>query len=248
MNENASPFGTMLTALLISICMAGGVFAGALEKAENGASPNDVRRHLPELDTQEVIKDALSSEQKGDLAAALRRFRRLANKGDARGVRYLDELKSKMNPAQFADTEKTADIEDALEAMNEGRQEDYVTALRLLRPLAEQGDARAEQLLGALYYNGNGVPESAVEAVKLYRKSAEQGYARAQGNLAYLYEKGEGVLRDLVAADMWASLAAAGGEHGAADARDELEKKMTQSQIAEAERLAREWKPTTQPK
>jgi hypothetical protein len=42
---------------------------------------------------------------------------------------------------------------------------------------------------------------------------------------------------------MWLNLAAAGGNQDAAQVRDELEKGMTPAQIAEAEKLAREWKP-----
>jgi TPR repeat protein len=159
----------------------------------------------------------------------------------------LAELKSKMNPDQIADAEKAADFKDARAAIFNGPEEDRVRALKFLRLLAEQGDAPAEQLLGTAYHYGNGVPESKVEAAKWYRKAAEQGYAQAQRDLGYLYQKGIGVLRDVVTADMWLDLAAAAGESDAADERDELEKRMSPAQIAEAEKLAREWKPITQP-
>jgi TPR repeat protein len=146
----------------------------------------------------------------------------------------------------FAAPVAAGPIEDALAAMKVGRKEDYATALQLLRPLAEQGDPRAEYYLGKLYYVGGGVTESNVEAVNWYRKAAEQGFAMAQYDLGYAYEKGVGVLREVVNAHMWLNLAAAGGQRDAADERDELEKRMTPAQIAEAEKLAREWKPTKQ--
>ena len=57
---------------------------------------------------------------------------------------------------------------------------DYLTALRELRPLAEQGDAVAQNYLGVMYYNGQGVPQNYAEAVRLYRLAAEQGIADAQ--------------------------------------------------------------------
>src|SRR4051794_23298177 len=57
---------------------------------------------------------------------------------------------------------------------------DYDTALRLLRPLAETGDARAQFNLGVMYSEGQGVPQDNAEAGKWYRLSAEQGYAQAQ--------------------------------------------------------------------
>jgi TPR repeat protein len=237
--------GTMAALLVLAI--AGTAFAEPLQPAP---TPDDAvaSKYLEnreaaqsEREAQRVIGDALTAEKTGDLTTALILFRRLANHGDARAVQFLAELKAKMTPAQIADAEKTADIEDALAAMKQGRKEDYATALKLLRPLAEQGDPRAEQLLGGLYYYGNGVPESKVEAVKWYEDAANQGYAKAQRNLGYLYQKGIGVLRDVVRAHMWLNLAAAAGESGAADERDELEGRMSPAQIAEAEKLARKW-------
>ena len=60
-----------------------------------------------------------------------------------------------------------------------------------------------------------------------------------------MYYKGEGAPKDLVAAYMWRNLASAQGNDIAKTARDALEKDMTREQIAEAQRLAREWKPTS---
>jgi hypothetical protein len=136
------------------------------------------------------------------------------------------------------------DVRQWVTALNKG---DYATALKLLRPFAEQDDFRAEIYLGTLYYDGNGVPKSAVEAVTWWRKAAEQGSPEAQADLGYCYEEGVGVLRDLVRAHMWFNLAAAAGEKRGADERDKLEKRMTAAQITEAEKLAREWKPTIRP-
>ena len=45
-------------------------------------------------------------------------------------------------------------FEDGLVAVNKG---DYATALRLWRPLAEQGNASAQFNLGVIYENGQGV-------------------------------------------------------------------------------------------
>ena len=73
---------------------------------------------------------------------------------------------------------------------------DYATALRGFRPLAEQGDAGAQNNLGNLYKLGEGVPQDYAEAVKWYRKAAEQGSAAAQLNLGIMYEDGQGVPQD----------------------------------------------------
>jgi TPR repeat protein len=120
---------------------------------------------------------------------------------------------------------------------------DYSTALRLWRPLAEQGHAKAQNNLGLIYADGLGVPQNYATAVKWYRKAAEQGHAIAQSNLGVMYRDGEGVSRDYVEAHKWFSLAATREYKMGADWRDILAKKMTPAQIAEAQRLAREWKP-----
>ena len=72
------------------------------------------------------------------------------------------------------------DFQKGFAAYNAG---DYATALKEWRPLAEQGNADAQNNLGAMYDNGNGVLQNYTEAVKWYRLAAEQGYAGAQINL-----------------------------------------------------------------
>ncbi len=67
----------------------------------------------------------------------------------------------------------------------------------------------------------------------------------AQTSLGYLYERGEGVPQDYALASMWLNLATAQGQPVAKTEMDRLAAKMTPNQIAEAQRLAREWKPTT---
>ncbi len=125
---------------------------------------------------------------------------------------------------------------------------DYETALRELRPLANQGNAEAQFNLGVMYDKGEGVPQDDTEAVKWYRKAAEQGYAEAQYSLGLMYVKGWGVPQGHVRTHMWFNLAASRLPPGedrdtSAKLRDNLAVKMTPAQIAEAQRLAREWKP-----
>jgi TPR repeat protein len=60
------------------------------------------------------------------------------------------------------------------------------------------------------------------------------------------YANGAGVPQDYVLAHMWFNLAARQGYPSAEDHRDTLAKKMTPAQIAEAQRLAREWKPKSE--
>ena len=72
----------------------------------------------------------------------------------------------------------------------------------------------------------------------------------AQFNLGTMYYEGKGVPQDYIQAHMWSNLAASRFSASRADGRDFSVKlrdiaasKMTPEQIAEAQRLAREWKP-----
>ena len=114
------------------------------------------------------------------------------------------------------------------------------------RKAAEQGYANAQYNLGVMYDNGEGVPQDYQEAMSWYRKAAEQGNASAQYNLGVSYANGQGVPQDYVQAHKWINLAASRTKENAEDfrlARDSLAEKMTALQVAEAKRLAREWRP-----
>jgi YidC/Oxa1 family membrane protein insertase len=94
------------------------------------------------------------------------------------------------------------------------------------------------------------VPEDHAEAIERYREAAEQGDAEAQSILGLMYFTGRGVLQDYVEAHMWLNLAASRFSTAeirnldqAIRDRDHVAAKMTPAQIAEAQRLAREWKP-----
>ncbi len=164
----------------------------------------------------------------------------------------------------------------------------YATALRLARLLAQdEGDARAQSLLGLMYYRGHGVtrdyaeaanwfrlaanqgdvdsqfyfgvmlsegqgmPQDYAEGAKWFRLAADQNDPQAQYNLGVLFANGQVGKPDNVSAYMWFNLAAA--HFAASDPRrstalsdrDRVANQMTAEQIAEAQRLAREWRPTT---
>lgn len=89
--------------------------------------------------------------------------------------------------------------------------------------------------------DGADVEKNQREAVRWYRKSAEQGYATAQFNLGLCYEKGTGVQKSFVEAYKWFNVAAAQGDENAAKFRDELENKMSESDISHAQRLSTEF-------
>src|SRR5947207_960160 len=76
-------------------------------------------------------------------------------------------------------------FEDAIAAGHRG---DYSTAIKLLRPLADQGDVVAQFNIGISYKNGFGVPKDEGEAIKWFRKAGDRGYANDQNSLAVIYE------------------------------------------------------------
>jgi TPR repeat protein len=84
----------------------------------------------------------------------------------------------------------------------------YVTAMRMARPLAAEGDARAQSMLGLLYYRGQGVPQDHNEALRWFRQAADQSDVAAQFHLGIMFAKGQGVPQDNAEAAKWFGRAA----------------------------------------
>jgi uncharacterized protein len=145
-----------------------------------------------------------------------------------------------MLAVSFAGSVAAGPFEDGAAAYKKG---DYATALRLLGPLAEEGNVAAQFNLGLMYQLSQGVPQDNEAATSWYRNAAEQGLAEARYNLGVMYANGEGVPQDFAAAHMWFNLAAASRNKNAVKARDIVAAQLTPAQIAEAQKLAREWKP-----
>ncbi len=159
--------------------------------------------------------------ERGDYDTALKEFRPWAEQGDASAQFYLGDMYDK----------------------GLGVPQDYQEAARWYQKAAEQGVASAQFSLAVMFFKGQGVPLDYAEAVKWYRLAAEQRHAGAQNNLGYMYYKGQGVPQNYIQAHMWASLATAQGIKDSAKGLEILKKKMSPAQIAEAQRLSREWKP-----
>jgi len=136
--------------------------------------------------------------------------------------------------------------EDAKQAYDRG---DYKTAYRLNKSLAERGSPVAQSNLGLMYYHSRGVSQDYAEAMKWFRKAADQGDADAQYSLGLMYAIGKGVPQDYVLAYMWLNLASTRDSAWEKEKRDKAEEnrknlasKLTPAQIADAQKLAREWK------
>jgi TPR repeat protein len=89
---------------------------------------------------------------------------------------------------------------------------DYPAALRLVRPLAEAGDARAQSLLALMYYRGRGLPQDDRAAAEWFRRAAEAGDTAAQFYLGGMYSEGRGVPQVYVEAARFYRMAAERGD------------------------------------
>ena len=158
---------------------------------------------------------------RGDYATALRELQPLAKQGHAVAQYNLG----------------------LLYANGQGVPKDDAQARQWYEKAAAQEHAGAQVNLGSLYDYGRGGPQDFKMAVRWYRRSADQGNDLAQRRLGLLYERGDGVPKDYVQAYMWYKLGAANGGKSGAIMRDDLATRMTSDQLAEANKLVREWKP-----
>ncbi|MBV8474062.1 MAG: sel1 repeat family protein [Hyphomicrobiales bacterium] len=131
------------------------------------------------------------------------------------------------------------------------RHGDYVRAAQLLLPEALAGRATAQAYLGFMYEYGLGVPRDFAAAAKWLTLAADQGVPTAQFLLGGLYDRGLGVSHDPVRAEIWYNLAAAHADPGNREfwqgMRDAVASKLSQAELAEAQRRARDWVPPAQP-
>ena len=122
---------------------------------------------------------------------------------------------------------------------------DYVRAVNILTPLAFDGDARAQALLGFMFEHGYGAPQVYDSAAGLYGQAAMRGNPFGQAMFGLMYDKGHGVPQDFVLAYKWLNLAAARARKRERDyflrLRDAVASKMSPAQIAEGQRLAMAW-------
>jgi len=226
---------------------------GAVALSASGAA----QEQAP-VDIAAVVAQAEAADTAKDYATAQRLYRLAAEQGDARAQNALGFLyeKGRGVPQDYTEAVKwyrLAAAQDFPKAFGNlaaaygngtGVAKDAGEALKWARLGAEEGDVRSQNGLGFMYDNGQGVPQNYAEAARWFRLAAGQGFADAQYNLGIMYHNGEGVPQNYVQAYKWYSLSAAQGQ---ADARRNLAyvlDEMTASQVAEAQRLAAEWRPS----
>jgi len=127
---------------------------------------------------------------------------------------------------------------------------DYVSAAKWFLAAAEDGHPMSQALIGQMYLNGQGVEKDISKSIKWYLRAAKQGNDFGQMNLGAAYEQGEGVPQDYVNAYKWMNLASASSNKDLAEFarihRGHLLKVMTEEQVAEAQRLSREFVPSAE--
>lgn len=158
-----------------------------------------------------------------DAAEAVRWYRLAADQGDAAGQESLGQMYY----------------------FGEGVPENDAEAARWYKLAADQGNPKGQFALARRYRFGEGVPKNGAEAVRWYTRAADQAHIGAQTDLAYMYRYGWGVPQNFVEAYKWYNILGANsyGDLARRD-REELGRNMTHDQIAEAQRLSSEWKPT----
>jgi hypothetical protein len=80
-----------------------------------------------------------------------------------------------------------------------------------------------------------------IDSLAQYERDAKEGRADALYNLGLAYSTGQGVGVDMIAAHKWFNLAAVRGVEAAKSWRNQVASEMNAKQIAEAQKLAREW-------
>lgn len=186
-----------------------------------------------------ALEDAGAARARGELDLAAKLVEAAALQGIAEAQVLIGEAKTVASPAE---------------------------AVKWFRLAADQGNAEAPFKLAQHYFLGLGLPKDSAEGVKWMQLSADRGWPQAQGALAHYYDDGrEGVAKNQVLAHKWYNLAASSAlrvleqspplkrdeveyfkyvKQQAEIARDHLANDMTPAQLAEAYRLAGEWKPS----
>ncbi len=122
-----------------------------------------------------------------------------------------------------------------------------VEAVKWYQKAAEKNYPVAQVLLGFCYHNGTGVATNEIEAIKWFRKAAEQGHPTGQYMLGSFYQYGRGVATNYVEAEKWFNLSAEQDYDLAKQTQSEVAQRLTQKQLEEARRLAREFKEQKKP-
>lgn len=251
--------------LIILLLMGGTVFPFAAQPPVAGKDLfTEIRKRAEHGDPEaELALGNLYASGKGvskSLSNAIKWHRKAADHGLARaqyqlGLDYAGGLGVKEDKAAALEWFLKAAEQGMVEAQfgvglaflnGRGTDESASEAVKWFKKAAAQGYADAQYELGNCYLEGTGVPKDPVAGVNLFKQAAEGGLPAAQNALGLCYQHGKGIARDYVQAYKWLSLAAAEDDANSSEIKVSLakvESVLSQEQIAEGQRLAREFKP-----
>lgn len=127
----------------------------------------------------------------------------------------------------------------------------YKDAAEWYRKSADAGDNQGVFMMGVVYEGGIGEVRNIAEAFKWYKKSADRGFYSGMLKVANMYGKGQGTPKDNAQAYLWFAIAESRAPKDSNDryeipiVKDKLSTILTKEQVADAERKAKAWKPTT---
>ncbi len=132
-----------------------------------------------------------------------------------------------------------ADFNDGVVAFLSG---DYDEAFLIMQALAEtESNDLAMYYLGVMLHEGRGVDPDYKQAVRWFRQASEVGIPQAQNRLARMYREGAGVTRDYEQAYAWYRTAVAGGHTPSEAELSKVVGKLSATERAAAEKLARNY-------
>ncbi|HVY12771.1 MAG TPA: tetratricopeptide repeat protein [Alphaproteobacteria bacterium] len=169
-----------------------------------------------------------------DEKEATKWYRKAAIQGNPDAINLISEKAKKGD----------ADAEVSMGLLYQGgmaEKQDDAEAVKWYRMAAWQGNADGQYSLGYMYENGKGVVRDYAEAFKWYKFSAMQGNDFAETSLAEMYIEGKGTPVDNVQAYKWLTLASVQNNPAAKAALPGVESSLTSSQIADAQKQAREF-------
>ena len=132
-----------------------------------------------------------------------------------------------------------ATLDEGVSALNAGN---HQKSLKILLPLANKGNAKAQYHVANMYVEGQGVATNILTALKWYKMAAKQGHSASMFMLGSIYFEGKGVTIDQSEAYKWFYLAKTFGDSRGENLQTALARGMTDSQVNQAKQMADTWR------
>jgi uncharacterized protein len=175
----------------------------------------------------------------------------LYNEGESRWQRYAEDAKQLHEDVEAGSNAWLRFCLGLVYLYGRGVKPDDGEAIKWFRTAADAGEPFANFHLGLAYAHGRGLIKDEAEAAERFRRAAELGHVDAEFKFGVAHAIGEGVPQDYVQAYQWSALAAAHYPERETEARNRaaancelLVRRMSGGELARAQHLVREWRPT----